>query len=94
MEAEANLTNGWVKKVPENGELAEKEQLALEQTEDVTQSISKAEILEPSVVEDGVNPEPTNKDGNEVSAVTDENKSTGTKKVHIIVSLCFPLIYC
>lgn len=83
MEAEAKLTNGWVEKVPETDELAEKEQLALEETGDVTQPNGNGEISEPPVVEDGVNQEPINKDGNEGNAVTGESKTAGTKKVHI-----------
>jgi hypothetical protein len=89
MEAEAKLTNGWVEKVPETSELAGKEQLASEEVGHVTQDNCNREISEPPVVEDGVNPEPTIKDGNEGSAVTGENKTVGTKKVHI---LC-PFVY-
>lgn len=83
MEAEPKINNGWVEKVPETDELVEREEIALDETGDVNQPNGNGEISEPPVVEDGVNPEPTNKDGTEKSAVTGENKTVRTKKVHI-----------
>ncbi|KAF3323812.1 Protein WAVE-DAMPENED 2 [Carex littledalei] len=80
MEAEPKINNGWVEKVPETDELAEREEIALDDTGDVNQPKGNGEISEPPVVEDGVNPEPTNKDGTERSAVTGENKTVRTKK--------------
>lgn len=80
MEAEPKLTNGCVEKVPETGKLAEREEVALDETRDVNQSNDNGEISEQQVAEDGVKPEPANKDGNEGSAVTGGKKTGGTKK--------------
>lgn len=81
MEAEAKLTNGFVEKVPETDELSAKEQLASEETGNVTQPNGNGEVSETPAAEDGVNPEPTIKDDNEGTAVSGERKKTvGPKK--------------